>query len=86
MNDLKRLPNVDIELISEDTSGALYKVSTGKIDDYADRTVDDLPSSTLGEQSHTEKVIVGSHPAKCQRVLVDGTTGKVVQVKLDAGQ
>lgn len=86
MDDLKRLPNVDIELVSEDTSGSFYKISTGKVDDYADRTVDDLPSSTLGQQTRTERVVVGSHPAKCQRVLVDAVTGKVVDVKLDAGQ
>jgi predicted nuclease with TOPRIM domain len=86
MDDLKRLPDVDIELTSEDTSGSVYKVSTGKVNDYATRSVDDLPSVAVGQQSRTESVIVGSHPAEIQRVVVDAASGKVVEVRVYSEQ
>jgi hypothetical protein len=81
MGDLKRLPNVHIEMLSENTGGTLYKVCTGKIDDYGQRQVDDLPSTIYGPKSHLQSVVVGSHPAKVQQVLVDATTGKVIEVE-----
>lgn len=86
MDDLKRLPDVNIELVSEDTSGSVYKVCTGKINEYGTRTVDDLPSVALGQQSRTESVIVGSHPANIQRVVIDAASGKVVEVKVFSDQ
>jgi hypothetical protein len=86
MDDLKRLPDVNIELVSEDTSGSIYKVCTGKINDYATRAVDDLPSVAGAEQPRTESVVVGSHPAKIQRVVIDAASGKVVEVKVFSDQ
>ena len=86
MADLKRLPNVDLNLISENTTASVYRVCTGHVDDYGDRTVDDLPSSVSGPQSHTERVVIGSHAAKIQRVVIDAASGKVVHVELDTDQ
>jgi hypothetical protein len=84
--DLKRLPNAQIDLISENTAAAVYRIATGRIDDYADRAVDDLPSTTQGPGTRVERVVVGSHPGKVQRVVIDAVTGKAVRVDLFSDQ
>ena len=66
MNDIKRLPYVGVELISENTSGAVFRVSTGRIDEYGQINVTQPPSTIFGPQSRAETVVVGSHPAKVQ--------------------
>ena len=83
MDDLKKLPFVGIELISENTSGTEFRVSTGQVKDYGQRTIEDVPSTIYGRQFHTENIVVGSHPAKIERVIVDSSTGRVVEVKPD---
>ncbi len=83
MADVKRLPYVGIDLISENTNGTVFRVSTGRINDYGQRVVEDLPSTIYGPQYRTQNVIVGTHPSKVHDVTFDASTGRIIEVDPD---
>jgi hypothetical protein len=83
MADLQGLPNAKVELLGENTNGATYRVSTGQIIDYGQRTVQDFPSNqNHGGIYHNDVIQVGSHFSKKQQVMVDSASGRVVEVEV----
>jgi polyhydroxyalkanoate synthesis regulator phasin len=79
--DLNQVPDSKLTLNSEDTDWQYYKLDIGKVIDYGTQQVQDFPATPNRDAiTHDEQVVVGSHPAKVQYIIMDAKTGKVVQV------
>jgi len=79
--DLNRVPDSKLTLTSEDTESQYYKLEIGKVIDYGTQEVQDFPATAnRAAITHDEQVVVGSHPAKVQFVILDVKTGKVVEI------